>query len=72
MDGWKTVDPFLLGWPIFRCKLAVSFREGSFWLKLAASKQRPMKIGKHIPKGKEQFFQSHPFSGAMLRLFDGM
>ncbi len=26
MDGWNTT--FLLGCPIFRCKLAVSFREG--------------------------------------------
>ena len=25
MDSWKI--SFLLGWPIFRCKLAVSFRE---------------------------------------------
>ena len=33
-NGWLEDDPFLLGWPIFRCKLAVSFREGSFWLKL--------------------------------------
>ena len=26
-NWWLEADPFLFGWPIFRCKLAVSFRE---------------------------------------------
>ena len=30
-NGWLEDDPFLLKWSIFRGKLAVSFREGSFF-----------------------------------------
>ncbi len=26
-NGWLEYDPFLWGWPIFRCEFAVSFRE---------------------------------------------